>query len=294
LRHLQTLLALARDRRNGLEHGPYAAQGRLLRYYRALHQVDQHTAQELYRTDVTHEGMMEAELGRARIADRAKILGIAAAIGVPRVFEQEFADALWRGYEAVFRKISGPAERAVEDFPNPVWSIPYNGLSNEEVEARFLSFRDEGSVRSRGALALRAGLRLSQAHALSLQGTLWAVVRERELQDGNHPQEARRLRVLRAVHELRRKPVGDRAGYHKAGRLLRFTRLMMPGRAAEDVIKTLKLDMRTPAYTYWEWGLAAMPGKILNSYADLLAAEGVFPDGTQASFLEKLQKIYGR
>jgi hypothetical protein len=88
--------------------------------------------------------------------------------------------------------------------------------------------------------------------------------------------------------------VGDRAGYHKAGRLLRFTRLMMPGRAAEDVIKSLKLDMWPPSYTYWEWGLAAMPDKMLKSYADLLAAEGVFPEGAQGAFLEKLQEIYGR
>lgn len=293
LRHLETLLAISRDRRQRLEKGPYIEQGRVLWYYRWLHQVHQRTLETVYRTDNTHEGVTEAEMGRAMLSDRAKILGVAAAIGVPRVFEDAFAEAMLRGYEKVFKKVSGPREMLSESFPNISWTIPFVSMTDEAIAERLGSFQtDDLRKAGRADLARRAGLEKSRAHALALQGTLWAAAREAELHQAGREDEAGMIRRLRAAHELRNKPIGDRGGHYRAGRLLRYTRLLMAGWSAEDVIGELGLEMNPPTYTYWEWGFNRMPDSVLNAYSRLLVRRGVLTAKEADGFAARIREIY--
>lgn len=295
LRHFQTLLAIARDRRNDVEKGPYHQQGRLLWYYRWLHQIPYRKMLELYRDGVAQEGATEIELGRARVGDRDKLRRIAESVGVPHPFLEKFVSHVMDGYETVHRRVSGAADAPTSDFPNEGWAVPFSHLSDGDIEAQLLRFRETfASTWTRADMIHLSGLGPSRAHALALQGTLWAAALEATFRGEERFDQARQLQVLRAAHELRRKPVEDRAGYHRAGRLLRFARLMMPGWAAEDVIRELKLDLRTPAYTYWEWGFTKMPEKILKAFSRLLAKEGVLSPGQAASFEARLRALYTR
>jgi hypothetical protein len=289
LRHHETLLAVARDMKSEPERGPYRREGRLLRYFRILHHIPLARVRHVYIDKLF--GGSEVEMGRAGLPDRKKILRIAQTIGVPKIYERALGDHLLQSYERVFQTLAPESKEKVTVFPNPEWLIPYESFSTRDL--RTLLGRMARKLRgrlTREELARKAGLAEGQIEILERKGSLAPKTQARLERFLSHE-----LRILRGALELRYHPIPDRGGFYVAGRLLRFTRALIPGgMSVGEVIQELRLEVNMTAYSRWEWGITEVPPDILRRYSRCLVEKGVLTAPQAKAFVARVQEVYGR
>lgn len=298
LRHLQALLLLSRGEVQEREEGPYAGISRVLRYYRLLHQMTLAEAKPFYRDGPAVVGPADYELGRVALTDEARLLEVAKGIGVPASFRNELVVEMASRYadEQKRRSLDGRARTPETEFPNPKWRIPHDDWTEEQTQKALKAMAVEArGALSRGDFARATGLTASQLYKFENFGEIsedaWPVYRS-YLESEERAALAQRIRVARAVLDLRRKPTEADGGFADAGSLLRFTRFLMIGSSAAQVMKEMKLEIDPQLYLRWEWGFNRMPDAVLNVYSRLLVRRGVMASKDAEGFVKKIREIY--
>jgi len=285
LRHLQTLLVLSRGEGDDRESGLYAGPGRVLRYYRLLHQMTLSEVKPMYRGGSAVAGPADYEYGRVGLEDRKRLGAIAEGLGIPKMFRSQLIDALL----AEYHRLRSQAERRGFPIPHETWS------ESDALEAlKAMAIEARGAL-SRPELARKTGLTASQQYKFENHGEIseeaWPVYRA-HLEATGQRALAHRIRLARAALDMRRKPLESGGSFHPAGRWLRFTRFAMIGMPIQKVIEELRLKIDPQVYLRWELGLNRMPDSVLRSYLSLLEKMGVVRRGEIPALERALQESY--